>query len=581
MQVPEHELASFILDSGLVSRKDLAGAAEEAERRGQSVGDVLVAQGLITADALRRVKSYVLGIPFVDLRNRQADLHVLSHIPEPVARNHSVVAYAQDGDQLEVAVLDTRDLQVVESICTPSGLKILPRLTDDRSLRQMLLQYQRALKGAFGDRITAESRRVTALPSDATPTAGAGIADAAIDPAMVRIVDTMLRHAIMQRASDIHIEPLERDMLIRYRIDGTLHDAMTLTGAAGAGIAARIKMLAHLDVTETRLPQDGRFKMEGDGEQASFRVSIVPTFFGEKVTMRVLRETGEGFTLDALGLHGTGLERVHLATRQASGLTLVAGPALSGKTTTLYTLLDILNTPDVNIATIEDPIEYQVRRINQTQVNTTVGLTFAAGLRAILRQDPNIVMVGEIRDAETASLAVHAALSGRRVLAGIHAQSAAHAIERMLDFGVDPFSLASALRLSIGQRLVRRLCAVREQVALSTDERADIASSKSFGAVLEDLLDERLVPQGTKIDAVPFYRARTSSTCADGYQGRVGVFEILPVSSTIRDLIEGGAGKEHIEKQAQKEGMLSLHEDALYACARGLTSLEEAQRVVG
>lgn len=577
MHVPEQELKGFIIDSGLVSRKDVAAAEEEAVRRNQSIGDILVAQGLITTDALRRLKAYVLGIPFVDLRNRRADLHILSHIPEPLARTHSVVAYNQDGDLLEVAVLDTGDLQAIEQVCAPAGLKIAPRLTDDASLRHMLVQYQRALKQAFGEHIATESERINA----ATPalTADTDRTHLAAEPSVARIVDTILRHAIMQRASDIHIEPLEHDVLIRYRINGVLHDAMTLQGAAGAGIAARIKALAHLEVAETKLPQDGRFKMEGNGEQVSFRASIVPTFYGEKVVMRLLRETGEGFTLDALGFHGTALERVHLATRQSSGLTLVAGLGMSGKTTTLYTLLDIVNTPDLNIATIEDPIEYQIRRINQTQVSTAAGLSFAAGLRAILRQDPDVVMVGEIRDAETASLAVHAALAGRRVFAGIHAKDTAHAIQRLLDFGVEPFALASALRLVIGQRIVRRLCAVREQVALTADERADIAPARSFTAVLTALTDEQLVPAGAKIDAVPFYRARSSPSCSDGYQGKVGVYEVLPVSATIRDLIVRGADDELIEAQAQKEGMLTLHEDALYTCARGLTSLEEVARL--
>ncbi|MFZ2908063.1 MAG: ATPase, T2SS/T4P/T4SS family, partial [Minisyncoccia bacterium] len=393
MQVSESELKEFIADSGLVSRKDVDAAGEEAKRRKQSVGDILVGSGALTSDALRRIKAYVLGIPFVNLKDRKIDLPVLSLIPEPIARTHSIIAYKKTNDELEVAMLDTEDLPAIDSVRKKTGLKILPRLTDEDSVKNALLQYQKSLKEEFGDLIANEAGKLTVVKeTTGVEVTGEELKKMAEDLPIVRIVDTLLRHAIIQKASDIHIEPMEEQVLVRYRIDGMLHDAMTLPTQAAPGIVARIKVLANLKLDEKRLPQDGRFKMETESDKVSFRVSLLPTYFGEKVVMRLLRESGDGFTLEALGFHGESLERVHWATKQATGLILVSGPTGSGKTTTLYTILDMLNQPDVNISTIEDPIEYQMKRVNQTQVNPAIGFSFVNGLRALVRQDPDIIM---------------------------------------------------------------------------------------------------------------------------------------------------------------------------------------------
>lgn len=581
MQVSESELKEFILDSGLVSRKDVEAAEEEAKRRGQSIGDVLIGQGLLSSDSLRRIKAYVLGIPFVNLKDKKIDLAVLSLIPEPIARTHSIVAFKKEGESLEVAMLDTEDLPAIDSVRKKTGLKILPRLTDDESLKNVLLQYQKSLKEEFGDLISNEAGRIN-LIKDGTgdDTSGEDLKKMAEDLPIVRIVDTLLRHAIIQKASDIHIEPMEQEVLVRYRIDGVLHDAMTLPRTASAGITARIKVLANLKLDEKRLPQDGRFKMETETDKVSFRVSMLPTYYGEKIVMRLLRETGEGFTLDVLGFHGSTLERVHQAMKQTTGIILISGPTGSGKTTTLYTILDILNTPDVNISTVEDPIEYQMKRINQTQVNPAIGFTFANGLRALLRQDPNIIMVGEIRDAETASLAINAALTGHLVLSTIHTNSAAGAIPRLMDMGVEPFLLVSTLRMVMGQRLVRRLCDDKEQYVLDAVERSKVAGEDRFDAVLAALVDEKLVKEGTKIDDVPFYRAKPSPQCEGGYSGRIGIHEVLTMSPAIRDLVLHNGAPDAIEQQARKEGMLTMLEDGLYKSSRGITSIEEVLRAV-
>src|SRR3989344_1103112 len=458
MHVSEGELKEFIIDSGRVAKKEIDAADEEAKKRGQSLGAILVSRGSLTEDALRRIQAYVLGIPFVNLKEHRIPIDVLALIPEPIARTHNIIAYKKEDPSLDVAMLDVEDLASIDSVRKKTGLKILSRLTDTESIKSTLLQYQKSLKDEFGDIISSEAGKIRVIAEGNKDLSGDDLKKMAEDLPIVRIVDTLLRHAIVQGASDIHIEPMEAEVLLRYRIDGILHDAMTLPSSAAAGIVARIKVLANLKLDEKRLPQDGRFKMETEADKVSFRVSVLPTFFGEKTVMRLLRETGEGFTLDALGFHGESLEHIHSALKQTTGIVLVSGPTGSGKTTTLYTMMDILNTPDVNISTIEDPIEYQMQRVNQSQINPTIGFTFANGLRSLVRQDPDIIMVGEIRDGETASLAINAALTGHLVLSTIHTNSAAGAIPGLIDMGVEPFLLVSTVRVIVGQRLVRKLC---------------------------------------------------------------------------------------------------------------------------
>ncbi|KKW42351.1 hypothetical protein A3I46_02100 [Candidatus Kaiserbacteria bacterium RIFCSPLOWO2_02_FULL_54_13] len=580
MHVSEGELKEFIIDSGLVAKKEIDAASIEAERKKQSLGDILVSRGSLTEDALRRIQAYVLGIPFVNLKEHRIPVDVLALIPEPIARTHNIVAFKKEGDSLEVAMLDVEDLASIDSVRKKTGLKILSRLTDTDSIKHSLLQYQKSLKDEFGDIISTEALKIRVVAEGNSDLTSADLKKMAEDLPIVRIVDTLLRHAIVQGASDIHIEPMETGVLVRYRIDGILHDAMTLPKNAAAGIVARIKVLSNLKLDEKRLPQDGRFKMETEADKVSFRVSILPTFFGEKTVMRLLRETGEGFTLEVLGLHGENMEHIHRALKQTTGIILISGPTGSGKTTTLYTMLDILNQPDVNISTVEDPIEYQMKRVNQTQVNPAIGFTFANGLRSLVRQDPDIIMVGEIRDGETAALAINAALTGHLVLSTIHTNSAAGAIPRLIDMGVEPFLLVSTVRVIIGQRLVRKLCEQKEAYSLDAVARAKIASEEEFNVAFEALQNEKLVKKGTSLDDISFYRPTPSAECTDGYKSRIGIHEVLPVSSAIRDIILHSSTTDAIETQARKEGMLTMREDGLYKAARGITSLEEVLRAV-
>lgn len=578
MIIEEKQLEKFLLDSGLVSRADLDAARASARAAHEPFAAVLVRGGKITEDDARRAEAYILGIPFVNLKNQKIDYGVLSLIPEPVARNHNIVAFKKADETLEVAMLNTDDLAAIDFIKKKTGMKIVPRLTDDLSIKSALLLYQKTLRAEFGEIIQKESATLSTEP-DRGGASAAELKKIAEDLPVVRIVDTLLKHAIIQGASDIHIEPHEAEVAVRYRIDGILRDAMTLPRAAAQGLAARIKVLASLKLDEKRLPQDGRFKVVKEDEKVSLRVSILPVYFGEKIVMRLLHEGTAGFSLEGLGFSGEALEQVHKALRQTTGMLLTTGPTGSGKTTTLYTMIDILNTPEVNISTIEDPIEYQIPRVNQTQVKPDIGLSFAQGLRTLVRQDPDIVMVGEIRDNETASLAINAALTGHLVLSTLHTNSAAGAVPRLLDMKVEPFLLVSTVNLVIAQRLVRKLGEGKEKYFLTKAGITALGRSINLDKTLEALVEYKIVPKETRWEKVPFYKPRAKEG-GDGYEGRIGIYEVMQMSSAIRELVVRGASTTGIEKQARSEGMLTMLEDGILKCTQGITTIEEVLRVV-
>ncbi|OGI73462.1 hypothetical protein A2W56_02135 [Candidatus Nomurabacteria bacterium RIFCSPHIGHO2_02_41_18] len=589
MQIDEEQFKKFILEGGLVSKKDLDSAIKVAEAKKQKIGNILLSEGKISETDLKRTEAFVLGIPFVSLLNQKIDFSVLSLIPEPIARNDNIVAYTKSEHGLEVAMLDVDDLPVIDFIKKRSGLKIFPRLTDSASIKAVLMQYRQSLTFEFQNIIQKESNTIgKAASEEDQPQAGEKVAEKsekelkemAEDLPVVKIVDSLIVHAILQNASDIHIEPGERELTVRYRIDGILHDAMVLDKNAGAGITARIKVLSNLKLDEKRLPQDGRFKKEQDGEKISFRVSTLPTFFGEKTVMRILKENAHGFSLETLGFHGEALERIHNSLKQKTGMVLATGPTGSGKTTTLYTMLDILNKPEVNISTVEDPIEYQMPRVNQTQVKPEIGLSFANGLRSLLRQDPDIIMVGEIRDGETAGLAVNASLTGHLVLSTIHTNSAAGAIPRLIDMGVEPFLITATVKTIIAQRLVRRLTPNKEKYFLSPAEIKNLAKIVDLDRMLSLFKEEKLIGTKDTWDKIPFYKAVKSSEFEDGYSNRIGMHEVLYVNSAIKEMILAGKSQDDIEIQAKKDGMMTMLEDGVYQAVLGVTTLEEVFRVV-
>ncbi len=577
MRIENGQLKNFILDSGVIGKEKLEAAYAEAESRKKKLGDVLLSQKLIEEAKLRELYAYILGVPFIDLSKEMIPQDILQIIPEPIAKKFKIIAFEKNRKELKVAMLNPEDIQTIDFIRKKTGLKIVTCLTSEESMEDALRQYEKSLKAEFGDIIQKSSEEAGEEENQED------LKKMAEGLPVIRIVDTLIKHAILQGASDIHIEPDEKEVRVRYRIDGILHDAMTLPKQIKDGIIARIKVLSNLKLDEHRVPQDGRFKIEKDGEKISFRVSILPIFDGEKIVMRVLNESSKGLTLEAMGLTGKGLEIIHREIKKPNGMVLVTGPTGSGKTTTLYTIMDILNTPDVNISTVEDPVEYRMPRINQTQIFPKVGLTFAAGLRALLRQDPDIIMVGEIRDKETMEMAIQAAMTGHLVLSTLHTNSAAGTLPRLIDMGAEPFLLASTINVVIAQRLVRKLCQeCKKEYQLSAKEAKSLAENYDTEEILKAMKENEILKlkSGDKWGDLKFYKASGCDQCNhEGYHGRIGIFEVLEADDDIQRMISQRATTEEIEKKAREKGMVAMVEDGFLKAAQGITSVEEILRV--
>jgi len=580
MRVEPQQLKAFLLDANLVTEEQFDAAQKKAEKINQKVGDVLVSEDLISQEELIKLEAYILGIPFVNLEKEIVPPEALKIIPEPIARSHNIIAFRKQGNDLEVAMLDPEDLRTIEFIKKTTPLRILPRLTNSASIKNVLNQYQKTLEAEFGEIIKKEAEGIRVIKEEEIVEGKEELKKVAEELPVVRIVDTLLRHAILQRASDIHIEPTEKEVVVRYRIDGVLRDAMTLPKIAASGIVARVKVLSNLKLDEHRLPQDGRFKVEAEEYKYSIRVSILPVFDGEKIVMRLLPETTKAFTLEELGLRGEALERIQDNLRKPVGMILITGPTGCGKTTTLYSMMEILNSPGVNISTVEDPIEYRMPRINQTQVNPKIGLTFASGLRSLVRQDPNIIMVGEIRDNETAGLAINAALTGHLVLSTLHTTDAAGSIPRLIDMEAEPFLISSTLNCILAQRLIRRLCPEKEKYTLKDSEIKNLGKYCNLDRILKILNEEKIIKPKDDFKDIVFYRPKPSKDCLEGYRGRLGIYEVLSVTETIKELIVKRATSSQIQAQAQKEGMRLMIEDGFIKAAQGITSIEEVLRVI-
>lgn len=586
MHVDEKIIVGLLNNSGLINKNDVAMALKKAKETKQSIGAILISDGKLTEKDWGSIQAVSLGIPFVSLKGEKIEPEVLNLIPEPIARNNNIIAYKKGRLGLEVAMLDVDDLSVIDFIKKKVGLKILPRMTSSDSIKEALTQYKKSLQADFEDIIKKESSAIKSFSlgnkvnDSVEEKSEKELKEMAEDLPIIKIVDTLISHAIIQGASDIHIEPGEGSLIVRYRIDGLLHDAMILPKDTAPGIVARIKVLSNLKLDEKRLPQDGRFKISNDQGRVSFRVSTLPTYYGEKTVIRILRENSKGFNLESLGFHGEALERVHNGLKKRDGMLLATGPTGSGKTTTLYTMLDILNTTNVNISTVEDPIEYQMPRINQTQTKAEIGLTFANGLRTLLRQDPDIIMVGEIRDRETAGLAINAALTGHLVLSTIHTNSAAGAIPRMIDMGVESFLITSTVKTIIAQRLVRRLTETKEKYFLSEGEKKELSKIVDLDRVLKQLKEEKIVAEDATWSKIPFYKPKGDKENESGYKGRVGLHEVLEVSPAIREMILKGSTNDEIEEKAKEEGMMTMLEDGVFLSVQGVTSTEEVLRVI-
>ncbi len=586
MNVEPQKLEKFILDAGLIDEKKFEKAKEESKKSKKELGKVLVSHGLVSEKELIKIEAYLLGVPFINLEDEDIPINILKTIPEQIARAHNIVAFNKKDNNLEVAMLDPEDLRTIEFIkkIAPS-FKILVRLTTPESIKNVLSQYQESLETEFGDIITKGGGVKIKHIKDEEGFGGYSggkeeLEKEAEKVSIIKVVDALLKHAILQRASDIHIEPLEKEVIVRYRIDGILHEIMSLPISTAPSIVARIKVLSNLKLDEHRLPQDGRFKIETEDFKYSIRVSVLPVINGEKIVMRLLAENTKVYTLEGLGFSGLALEKVRDSLKKTTGMVLITGPTGSGKTTTLYAMMEIINTPDINISTIEDPVEYRMPRINQTQVNDKIDLTFASGLRSLVRQDPNAIMVGEIRDQETSDLAINAALTGHLVLSTLHTTSAGGSIPRLIDMGAEPFLLSSTLNIIIGQRLVRKFYGDKEKYKLKPADLENLEKYCDIERTVSLLKKEKILKPKETINDLELYRPKSSKDAPSGYKGRIGIFEVLSINDKIKDLINQKASTTEITRQAVSDGMRTMAEDGFIKAAQGLTSIEEVLRVV-
>lgn len=557
-------IEDILARQGLLNPDQLSAIKLESINSGLTTEKILVEHNLVPPDKIAAAKAQILNVPFIRLEGRAISAEVLNLIPEPVARRYTLIPFDKDKDQLLVAMEDPLDIQIIQFIEKKSGMRIKPYL----ALPQDILK---AIGDQYSQNLTTEVTSALKEVAESKPQEEVSVAPEIIREAPVaNIVNQLLEYAIKTRASDIHIEPEEDKTRVRYRIDGVLQEKIILPKGVHDALVSRIKILSVLKIDEKRLPQDGRFNFSFQGHEVDLRISTVPTIFGEKVVMRLLPKSGGAPTLLELGLRGGSLKNLETQLLRPHGIILITGPTGSGKTTTLYSILTKISTTKVNILTIEDPVEYQITGVNQVQVNPQIGLTFASALRSFLRQDPNIIMVGEIRDQETAELAIQAALTGHQVFSTVHTNSSAGAPPRLLDMGVEPFLLASALNAVVGQRVVRKICPYC---------KVEIAAPPEVAENIKQVLG-KLLPANVGSSSVKLFKGQGCGKCNKvGYLGRVGIFEVLIVTEKIAKLILEHSTAQDIEAEGRAAGMMTMKEDGYLKVLEGVTTLEEVLRV--
>ena len=559
-------LQQILIDGQLITQEQLDQAMEIQKAQGGQLSQVLIGQGHITQQQLMVSLSEHLGIPPINISKLNIPEDVASLISKQVARSYQVVPISRMGNTLTVAMADPLNVFALDDLRLMTGMEIQPVISNPEDVEEKLDELYSQTAG-LGDILKAES----SIPDAEVLDENAGqeidideLIEQTGDTSVIKIVNIILVQAVQEGASDIHIEPFEKEISLRYRIDGVLYERTPPPKHMNSAIVSRVKIMSNLDIAERRLPQDGRFRIKLAGKEVDFRVSILPTAYGEKVVMRILDKSSLDLRLESLGFEGESLTRFRTAINAPYGMILVTGPTGSGKTTTLYSGLIEINKPEVNIITVEDPIEYQLKGINQVQVNQEIGLTFASGLRSILRQDPDIVMVGEIRDLETADIAVKAALTGHLVLSTLHTNDAAGAIARLNDMGIVPFLISSSVLLVQAQRLVRRICPNCKE---ETEYERKILEQAQF-----------FVQPGAQTP--PLYRGVGCVKCnGSGYSGRASVLEVLRITEEIRGHVVKEATSSVIKECAIRDGMRTLRMDALNKCTQGVTTIEEALRV--
>ena len=548
----------------------LSAVKFEQINTGRAAEDIISKRGYVSPQILTAARGKLLNIPYIELGDRQIQTELLDLVPEPTARKYILIPFEKEVDTLHVAMKDPLDLQVIEFLEKASKLKIKPFIAEQEDIESSI---DEEYKKALGPEVSAalEEVGVTATKIEESIEDITKAEEVIRDAPVARIVSTILEYAVKARASDVHIEPEEKKTRIRYRIDGVLQERLSLPKKVHDSVVSRVKILSNLKIDERRLPQDGRFKIEVGKQEVDLRVATMPTSFGEKVAIRLLEGEGTVMRLPELGFRGIVLKRMDEALLKPHGIILVTGPTGSGKTVTLAAALSKLNSVRINIVTLEDPVEIQIPGINQVQVHPAAGLTFASGLRALVRQDPDVIMVGEIRDTETVALAIHAALTGHLVLSTLHTNSAAGALPRMMDMGVETFLLASTVNVIIAQRLVRTICKECEE---RYEAPAPVVEDmkKVLGALFPSTMEK-----GGK---VYLQRGKGCKGCGkSGFRGRTGIFEALQMTDRIRRLVLEQKPTGELQEAAIEGGMVTLKQDGYLKALEGLTTIEEVLRV--
>jgi len=572
LHITDEELKNAILGSGLLTEEAYTTAVAEAKRNGRTVGNTLIGRGDLSEQYLADIMSDYFKVPTAEIKKDKIDPQIVELLPESFAKSKSAAVYALDKEAgvVKLAMEDPGDLGTIAFVAAKLGMHVEPHYVLASDLKFVLRQYKRKLEEEFNVIIDENIKKAKLEGGEIN------LARMAEEVPVIRILDSVIEHAITLDASDVHFEPTEDKLLIRYRVEGIMREVLTMAKPIEPIIVARVKVLANLEIDEHAKPQDGRFRFKLEQEDIDIRVSVMPVFFGEKVEMRILRGASRPTNLTELGFSPSDLAILTDEIKKPHGMILSTGPTGSGKTTTLYAILQILNTPNVNITTIEDPIEYSMPRINQTQVNSKAGITFATGLRSLMRQNPDIILVGEIRDDETASIAVNAALTGHLVLSTLHTNDAPTAIPRFIDMGVQPFLIASTANVVIAQRLVRKICPVCIHSQSPTPEQRQqlqnqIEQLKQFFGDIEI---------NAEIPSSIFFGTGCRTCGHSGYRGQVALFEVMRITESLRKLILESRSTSELRKQAIADGMTPMFKDGLRKVEEGVTTIDELLRVV-
>ncbi|MEA1963126.1 MAG: type II/IV secretion system protein [Patescibacteria group bacterium] len=562
MKITREKLKEMLVNPGYLSEDDFEKALKAAQNKKKALIDIIIDEGLIKDEQFGQLAAQNIGYPFVNLRAEKFNEKIFYSIPDLAAKSKKLIAFGEDEDCVKVGMVNPKDLEMIHVLEKKFGKRVKPYYATIRDLNQAFLRYRAGLKEEMDDVL----HRIKNVEDD----------NGEKDELMIKIVDLFLEYGYINKASDIHIEPRRIDAVIRFRVDGVMHRVLSLPKEFLDLILSRIKIMAKMRIDEHKAAQDGKFQFKYQDNYIDARVSIVPVSEGENIVIRLLTSSSREVNLDESGLSNENLKLVKSIIKNPHGMILVTGPTGCGKTTTIYEILKILNTSKVNIATIEDPVEYDIEGVGQIQVNAKTGLTFAKGLRALVRQDPDIIMVGEIRDTETAKIAVNSAMTGHLVLSTLHANDSATTLPRLLDMGIEPYLIVSTIKIIIAQRLVRKLCEkCRYSYKLSRDEIKIINKDEKFKKIISEKYKKDL-------RKLYLYKGKGCKVCSgSGYKGRVGIFEVMEMNEAIKEKVLKKASSVEIEKIAEKTGMSTMLEDGINKVLNGATTLDEVFRVVG